>query len=96
MYHNIQRGIKSLETVEYFIQKVKGKGKAIPLQAYGAQRVLGKLRLPDSVTSALEGGRLSAIRAGRLYPQDYPGTHFKRLTRPREHGIVGCHGKNPQ
>jgi hypothetical protein len=56
----------------------------------------GRLRLPDSVTSALEGGRLSAVRTGGLYPQDYPGTHFKRLSRPRAHGIVGCHGKNPQ
>jgi hypothetical protein len=71
-------------------------GTVTPLQAYGAQRVLGRLRLPDSVTSALEGGRLSTIRTGRLYPQEYPGTHFKRLIRPRAHGIVGCHGKNPQ
>jgi hypothetical protein len=55
-----------------------GKGKVIPLQAYGAQRVLGRLRLPDSVTSAPECDRLSAIRTGRLYPQEYPGTHFKR------------------
>jgi hypothetical protein len=72
------------------------KGKLIPLQAYGAQRVLEKLRLPDSVTSALEGGRLSALRTGRLYAQEYPGTHFKRLRRPRAHGIVGWHGKNSQ
>jgi hypothetical protein len=72
------------------------KGKVIPLQAYGAQRVLVRLRLPDSVTSALEGGRLSAIRTGRLYSQEYPGAHLKRLSRPRAHGIVGCHGKNPQ
>jgi hypothetical protein len=75
----------------------KGKVKVIPLQAYVAQRVLERLRLPDSVTSALEGVRLSAIRTGRrLYLQEYPGTHFKRLSRPRAHGIVGCHGKNPQ
>jgi hypothetical protein len=70
------------------------KGKVTPLQAYGAQRVLGRLRLPDSVT--LEDGRLSTICTGRLYPHEYPGTHFKRLNRPRAHGIVGCHEKNPQ
>jgi hypothetical protein len=76
--------------------KRKGKGKVIPLQAYGTQRVLGSLTLSDSVTSALEGGRLSAIRTGRLYPKEHHGTHFRRLSRPRAHGIVGCHGKNPQ
>jgi hypothetical protein len=35
-----------------------------------------RLRLPDSVTSALEDRRLSALCTGRLYPQEYPGTHF--------------------
>jgi hypothetical protein len=39
---------------------------------------------------------LSALRTGRLYPQEYPGTHFERLSRPRENGLVGCLGKNPQ
>jgi hypothetical protein len=50
----------------------------------------GSLRLPDSVKSVLEGGRLSVLRTGRLYSQNYPGTHFERLSRPRAHGIVGC------
>jgi hypothetical protein len=89
--------IAVLSPKDYFIIFILSKkkvGKVIPFQAYGAQRVLGRLRLPDSVASALEGGRLSAIRTGRLYPQEYPVTHFKRLSQPRAHGIVGCHGKN--
>jgi hypothetical protein len=72
------------------------KSKVIPLQAYGAQRVLGKLRLPDSVTSALEGDKFSAIRTGRLYPRRILVLTFKRLSLPRAHGIVRRHEKNPQ
>jgi hypothetical protein len=40
------------------------------------------------------GTSRSVIRTGRLYPQKYPGIHFKRLSAPRAHGTVGCHGKN--
>jgi hypothetical protein len=54
------------------------------------------LRLPDSVTLALEGGRLSVLHTGCLYLQEYPDTHFKMLSKPRAHGIVECHRKNPQ
>ena len=34
------------------------------------QRVLRKLRFPDFVTMAQDGGRLSALRTGRLYLQE--------------------------
>jgi hypothetical protein len=71
------------------------KTKCIPITGLWGPEGSGRLRLPDSVTSALEGSRLSALRTGHLYPQEYPGTHFKRLSQPRAHEIVGCRGKNP-
>ena len=47
-----------------------GKGKAVPLQAWTGPEGSRKLRLPDFVTTAQDGGRLSALRTGRLYPQE--------------------------
>ena len=49
----------------------KVEGKAHPLQAMQAQRGLGELRLLDFLTTALYGGRLSALRTNRLYSQVY-------------------------
>jgi len=46
------------------------KGKAVPLQAWTGPEGSRKLRLPDFVTMAQDGGRLSALCAGRLYPQE--------------------------
>jgi len=46
------------------------KGKAVPLQAWTGPEGSRKLRLPDFVTNAHEGCRLSALRTGRLYPQE--------------------------
>ena len=54
-----------------------GKGKTIPLQVWSGPEGSRKLRRPDFATTAQDGGTLSALRTGRLYPPgNTPGTHF--------------------
>ena len=45
------------------------KGKSVPLQAWTGPESSRKLRFPDFMTAAQDGGRLSVLRTGRLYPQ---------------------------
>jgi len=53
-----------------FWRHVKGKGKAVPLQAPRGPEGSRKLRFPDFVTTAQDGGRFSALRTGCFYPQE--------------------------
>jgi len=46
------------------------KGKAVPLQAWTGPEGSRKLKFPDFVTTAQDGGRFSALCTGRLYPQE--------------------------
>jgi len=52
------------------ISQGKGKGKAVPLQAWTGPEGSRKLRFPDFTTASQDGGRLSALRTDRLYPQE--------------------------
>ena len=46
------------------------KCKTVPLQAWTGPEGSRKLRLPDFVTTAQDGGRLSTSRTGGLYPKE--------------------------
>jgi len=50
--------------------KGKSKGKAVPLQAWTGSEDSRKLRIPDFETAAQDGGKMSALRTGRLYSQE--------------------------
>jgi hypothetical protein len=53
------------------------KGKAVPLQAWSGSEGSRKLRFPDFITTAQEGGKVvSLTHRPHLPPGNSPGTHF--------------------
>ena len=55
----------------------KGKGKAVPLQAWDGPEGSRKLRFPDFMTTAQDGGKVvSLTHRPPLLPGNTPGTHF--------------------
>ena len=52
------------------------KGKAVPLQAWSGPEFSRKLRFPDYMTTAKDGGNVSPMHGPPLPPGNAPGTHF--------------------
>jgi len=55
----------------------RSKGKAVPLQAWSAPEGSTKLRFPDFMTKAQDGGKVVNLTHRLLLPPgNAPGTHF--------------------
>ena len=72
-------------------KRVKGKGTAVPLQGWSGPEGSRKLRLPDFMTTAQDGGKVvSLTHRPPLPPGNTPGTHFCwRLSRLQGHSATG-------
>jgi hypothetical protein len=75
----------------YSCSQSKGKGKAVPLQALSGPEGSRKLRFPDFVTTAQDGGKVvSLTHRPPLPPGNTPGNHFcYRLGRPQDNSATG-------
>jgi len=72
---NIQ--IKLFRILYIYIYMYKCKGKSVPLQAWTGPEGSRKLRFPDLVTMAQDGGKVvSLTHRPSLHPGNTPGTHF--------------------
>jgi len=96
--HFLHPSRQALGFIQPSIQQVKGK--AVPLQDWSGPEGSRKLRLPDFVTAAQDGGKaVSLTHRPPLPPGNAPGTHFcHRLSRPQGHSVIGrilCQWKIP-
>jgi len=57
-------------SVEMMLSCLKVKVKQSHYRSGQAQRVLRELKFPNFVTTAQDGGRLSALHTAHLYPQE--------------------------
>ena len=63
--------------IPHYLQSLKGKCKAVPLQAWSGPEVSRKLRFPDFMKTAQDGGKVvSLMHRTPLPPGNTPGTHF--------------------
>ena len=59
------------------IKVCKGKGKAVPLQAWSRPDGSRKLRFPGFMTTAQDGGKVVSLTHQPPFPPgNTPGTHF--------------------
>jgi len=81
----------ALGSTQPLTEMSKGKGKSVPLQAWSDPENSSKLRFPDFMTTAHDGGKVVRLtNRPPLPPGNAPGTHFcYKLSRPQGHNAIG-------
>jgi hypothetical protein len=79
-----------IHTHSQYVIRVKA-GKAVPLQALSGPEGSRKLRFPDYMTTAQDGGKVVSLTyRPPLPPRNALGTHFcQRLSQPLGHSAIG-------
>ena len=71
---------RTIGSLEYVAQKERCNfvvmQKAVPLQASSGPEGFRKLRFPNFMTTAQDGGKVSLMHRPPLPPGNAPGTHF--------------------
>jgi len=72
-----KEALPSSHIKDAFDESDKGKGKTVPLQAWSGPEGSRKLRFPDYMTTAQDGGKVvSPTYRPPLPPGNTPNTHF--------------------
>jgi hypothetical protein len=79
-----------VEAVVIAVNKDRKK-KAVPLQAWSGPEGSRKLRFPDFISTAQDGGKVvSLMHQPTLPPGNTPGTHFcQKLSQQQGHSATG-------
>jgi hypothetical protein len=76
-FNSAFKGLILEQPLQFEQNKGKGKGKAVPLQAWSGPEASRKLRFPDYMTMVQDGGKVvSLTHRPPLPPRNAPGTHF--------------------
>jgi len=68
---------KLITVLIFYIFRVEGKDKAVPLEAWSGPEGSRKLSFPDFKTTAQDGGKVVSLTHRQpLPPGNAPGTHF--------------------
>ena len=81
---------RNFEMFKVFFVLIMQKVKAVPLQAWSGPEGSRKLRFPDFLTTAQDGGKVvSLMHRPPLPPGNTLGSHFRqRLSRTQDHNYV--------